>query len=432
MVCMARAIDTFAARAAALDADPGAPALARFRTEFVLPPGCIYLDGNSLGPLSRRAQDAAVRAIAQWGALGISGWTEAGPPWAQLAGRAATRLAPLVGARADEVIVAGGTTVNLHQLLATFYKPAHEERHAIVGLAGNFPSDTYALSSHLALRGRDPAKSLRLIAPRADRIFSTDDIVSAFTRDVQMAVLPDVLFTTGQLLDVAAITREAHARGIVTGWDLAHGIGSVPVALGGDEGPDFAFWCSYKWLNGGPGCAGGIFLHRRHHGIRPGMAGWWGVPLDKRFAMAEEHEPADGAEALHIGTPSILATAPLDGALELFEEAGGVAPLRAKSIAQTSLIIEMADAIGIGVATPRDPAERGGHVALTHPDAWRVCQALKVNGIVPDHRPPDIIRLAPSPFFTSFAEIVTAMRTLGQILDTRVFEAFPTAANTVT
>jgi kynureninase len=184
--------------------------------------------------------------------------------------------------------------------------------------------------------------------------------------------------------------------------------------------------------DGGPGCAGGLFLHRRHHGIRPGMAGWWGVPLERRFAMSAEHEPAAGAESLHIGTPSILATAPLDGALELFEVAGGVAPLRAKSIAQTSLIIEMADAIGIGVATPRDSSSRGGHVALIHPDAWRVCQALKVNGVVPDYRPPDIIRLAPSPLFTSFAEIVAAMRTLETILTSRTYEAFPSRVISVT
>jgi kynureninase len=426
---MSTAPDIFAERAATLDAaDP----LVRFRAEFVLPPGGIYLDGNSLGLLSRRAQDAAVRAVAQWGALGINGWTEADPPWTHLAERAAARLAPLIGAHADELIIAGGTTVNLHQLLATFYDAGLHKRHAIVGLAGNFPSDNHALSSHLRLRDRDPTQCLRLVAPRAGRMFATEDIVATFTPDVQIAVLPDVVFTTGQLLDVAAITREAHARGILIGWDLAHGIGAVPHALGGDDGPDFAFWCCYKWLNGGPGCAGGLFLHRRHHGIRPGMAGWWGVPLGKRFAMHAEHEPAAGAESLHIGTPSILATAPLDGALDLFEEAGGVAPLRAKSISQTSLIIEMADSIGIGVATPRDPAARGGHVALTHPDAWRVCQALKVSGVVPDHRPSDIIRLAPSPFFTSFAEIVAAMRTLETVLATRSYEAFGSAANSVT
>jgi len=429
MVRMPHVPDTLVQRAAALDAtDPLAP----LRTQFVLPPGCIYLDSNSLGLLSRRAQDAAVRAVAQWGALGIGGWTEADPPWTYLAERAAARLAPLIGAQADEVIVAGGTTVNLHQLLATFYDAGLQKRHAIVGLAGNFPSDTHALASHLRLRGRDPAASLRLVAARADRIFAAEDIVAALGPDVQLAVLPDVLFTTGQLLDVAAITREARARGILIGWDLAHGIGSVPHALGGDDGPDFAFWCCYKWLNGGPGCAGGLFLHRRHHGIRPGMAGWWGVPLEKRFAMHAEHEPAAGAESLHIGTASILATAPLDGALEMFAEAGGVAPLRAKSIAQTALIIGMADAMGVGVATPRDSAARGGHVALTHPDAWRVCQALKVNGVIPDHRPPDIIRLAPSPFFTSFAEIAAAMRSLGQILDSRIYEAFPSDASSVT
>lgn len=429
MVPMPRDPDPFAARAASLDiSDP----LARFRTEFVLPPATIYLDANSLGLLSRRAQDAAIRAIAEWGAHGVTGWTAAEPPWANLAERAASRLAPLIAAEESEVIVAGGTTANLHQLLATFYGPAASDRHAIVSLENNFPSDTHALESHLRLRARDPAASLRLVAPRADRTFKTGDIVAAFTEDVHLAVLPDVVFTTGQLLDVSGITHAAHERGILIGWDLAHGVGAVPHALGGNDGPDFAFWCGYKWLNGGPGCAGGIFLHRRHHGTRPGMAGWWGVPLEKRFAMQARHEPASGAEALHIGTPSILATAPLDGALELFAEAGGVEPLRAKSVAQTSFIIEMAGALGIGVATPRDPAERGGHVALLHADAWRVCQALKAAGVVPDYRPPDIIRLAPSPFHTSFTEIVNAMRTLEGILATNSFEGFDRKAETVT
>lgn len=421
--------DTFAERAVELDAaDP----LARFRGEFVLPPAMIYLDANSLGLLSRRAQDAAIRAIAEWGAHGVTGWTAAEPPWVHLAGRAATRLASLIGAEVREVIVAGGTTVNLHQLLATFYSPTAGDRHVIVGLANNFPSDTHALESHLRLRGRDPAASLRLVAPCAGRMFRTEDVVAAFTDDVQLAVLPDVVFTTGQLLDVSVITHAAHERGILIGWDLAHGIGAVPHALGGDDGPDFAFWCGYKWLNGGPGCAGGIFLHRRLHGARPGMAGWWGVPLNKRFAMEARHEPAPGAEALHIGTPSILATAPLDGALELFAEAGGVEPLRAKSVTQTSFIIEMADSLGIEVATPRDPTTRGGHVALVHTDAWRVCQALKAAGVVPDHRPPDIIRLAPSPFHTSFTDIVDAMRTLKGILATRSFEGFDRGTETVT
>lgn len=328
--------------------------------------------------------------------------------------------------------MAGGTTANLHQLLATFGGIVPNSRPTIVGLAGNFPSDTHALASHLRLRGHDPADALRFVEPGTDRMFATDDIVAAFTDDVGIVVLPDVVFTTGQLLDVDTITREARARGAIIGWDLAHGIGAVPHTLSGDNGPDFASWCGYKWLNGGPGCTGGLFLHRRHHGRRPGMAGWWGVPLARRFAMDANHDPSPGAAALHIGTPSILATAPLFGALELFGEAGGVAQLREKSLAQTSLIIEMADAFGIGFATPRESAARGGHVALTHPDAWRVCQALKANGVIPDYRPPDIIRLAPSPFYTSFAEIATVMNILDQILRSHAFEAFPRSAGSVT
>jgi len=423
----------FAHRATGLDAaDP----LSRFRDEFVLPPGRIYLDGNSLGLLSRRAQDAAISVIAQWGALGIDGWMSADPPWTTLADRTAARLARFVGGSARETAVTGGTTANLHQLLATLFRPHAEGPNTIVGISTNFPSDNYALASHLQMRGLEPEDALRLVLPRKDRLVATSDIIAAFTPDVQLAVLPSVLFTTGQLLDVVGITREAHARGILIGWDLAHSIGAVPHALGSNDGPDFAFWCSYKWLNAGPGAAGGLFLHRRHHPIRPGMAGWWGMRADRRFSMAATHEPEEGASSLHIGTPAILSIAPLEGALAMIADAGGVEPLREKSLAQTNLIIEIAESfpenLRIEVVSPLDAASRGGHVALSHPEAWRVCQALKAVGVTPDFRPPDIIRLAPSPLYTSFAEIVDAMALLRQVIETGAYESFPNAAAQVT
>ena len=433
---------------AALDAaDP----LARFRAEFFLPPGKIYLDGNSLGLLSRRAEAHLTRVIAEWRTLGIDGWTEASPPWLTLAETIAEKLAPLLGAAPDELCLTGQTTNNLHQLLATLYEPgspglpthhSHDHgpgnpchcppRSVILGDALNFASDAYALQSHLRLRGLDPATHLRLIPSRDGRVLRLDDLLEAFSApDVQLVVLPSVVFTSGQLLDVATLTRKARQRGLLIGWDLSHSIGAVPHTLGGDEGPDFAFWCNYKWLNAGPGAVGGLFLHRRHHARAPGLAGWWGVRADRRFVMAPHHEPAAGAAALHIGTPHLLSLAPLLGSLELIAEAGGLCALRAKSLALTDFLLALIDRdlapLGFTVATPRGAPARGGHLALAHPDAWRFCQALKAAHVVPDFRAPDLLRLAPSPLYTSFTDCAEAIARLQHLALTRTHENFPSA-----
>ena len=416
---------------AALDqSDP----LSRFRAEFFLPPGQIYLDGNSLGPLSRRAEAHVQRVLGEWRALGINGWTDAAPPWITLSETVAAAVAPVVGATPDEVAVTGSTTSNLHQLLATLFDPA-APRNIIVADELNFSSDLHALHSHLRQRGLDPARHLRLIKSRDGRTLHPDDIRAAFTPDVQLAVLPAVQFVSGQLLDLEALTREAHARGVLLGWDCSHSIGAVPHTLDRD-GADFAFWCHYKYLNAGPGAVGGLYLNRRHLGRAPGLAGWWGVRPDRRFALVAQHEPAPDASALHIGTPHLLSVAPLLGSLELVAEAGGVSALRTKSLALTSFLLERADhelaGLGFTVANPRADAERGGHVALAHPEAWRICQALKAAGVVPDFRRPDIIRLAPAPLYNTFADCAAAIARLQTIVRTAAHEKFPTQRALVT
>ena len=301
-------------------------------------------------------------------------------------------------------------------------------RCVVLGDALNFASDTYALASHLRLRGLDPATHLRLVPSRDGRTLRLDDLLDSFTDDVQLAVLPAVVFTSGQLLDVATLTRKARERGIMIGWDLSHSIGAMPHALDRD-GADFAFWCNYKWLNAGPGALGGLYLNRRHFNRAPGLAGWWGVRADRRFAMAPQHEPAAGAAALQIGTPHILSLAPLLGSLDLIAEAGGAETLRTKSLALTDFLLERIETelapLGITVITPRGHLARGGHLALAHPDAWRICQALKAAGVVPDFRAPDLIRLAPSPLYTSFADCAEAITRLKHILLTRVHESNP-------
>ena len=430
--------------AAALDqADP----LARFRGEFHLPPGQIYLDGNSLGLLSRRAEAHLSRVIGEWRRHGINGWTDATPPWISLSETIAAQLAPLVGAAPDEVAVTGSTTTNLHQLLATLFDPCgsvlardsrdqgRSHKNIIVADELNFPSDLHALHSHLRLRGLDPAKHLRLVRSHDGRTLRAADIVAALTPDVQLLVLSLVQYTSGQLLDAAALTREAHARGILLGFDCSHSIGAVPHALDA-AGVDFAFWCSYKYLNAGPGAVGGLYLNRRHFGRAPGLAGWWGVRPDRRFALSGRHEPAPGASALHIGTPHLLSLAPLQGSLEIIAEAGGIAPLRAKSLALTTSLMELVETElaggGFSIVSPRADAERGGHVTLAHPDAWRICSALKAAGVVPDFRPPDMIRLAPAPLYTSFAECAEAIARLKEIMRTKAHEKFPSARPLVT
>ena len=438
---------------AALDeSDP----LARFRDEFFLPPGKIYLDGNSLGLLSRRAESGLLRVLEQWRTLGIDGWTAAGEPWLALPEIAAERLAPLLGAAPDEICIAGQTTANLHQLLATLFddgRPgrsllagdgppadsmnrlqagsytAHPRRNVILADALGFASDLYALQSHLRLRGLDPATHLRLIPSRDGRMLRLDDLIASFTDDVQVVVLPTVVFTSGQLLDVATLTRKARERGILVGWDLSHSIGAIPHALDRD-GADFAFWSHYKWLNAGPGAVGGLYLNRRHFGRAPGLAGWWGVRAERRFAMSPEHEPAAGAAALHIGTPHILSLAPLLGSLELIAEAGGIEALRKKSLALTDFLLERIDAelapLGFVVATPRGHLVRGGHVAIAHRDGWRICQAWKAAGVVPDFRAPDLIRIAPSPLTTRFVDCAEAIARLKHVVESRAYERFRT------
>ena len=404
--------------------------LNRWVEEFRVPAGVIYLDGNSLGLLSRRAEAALARVVDQWRTLGIDGWTRAEPSWLDLPQLAAEGVAPLVGADPRDVGIGGQTTPNLHQLLATLYDPAAPAR-VIVADALNFASDTYALQSHLRLRGLDPARYLRLIPSRDGRILRIDDILAAFTPEVQLVLLPAVLFTSGQLLDVPTLTRKAKAAGITIGWDLSHSIGAVPHELARD-GADFAVWSHYKWLNAGPGAVGGFFLHPRHAARPPGLAGWWGVRPDRRFAMAPEHEPAAGAAGLQIGTPHILSLAPLLGSLEIVAEAGGIAALRAKSLAQTDLLLDLVDqqlaGHGFSLVTPRGQPVRGGHIAVAHPDAWRICQALKTAGVVPDFRGPDLIRLAPSPLYTRFADCAEAISRLRRIVETGAHLRLPHAA----
>jgi kynureninase len=406
--------------------------LAPFREDFYLIPGQIYLDGNSLGLASKPAEQALGRVLQAWKTLGIAGWTDAAPPWFTLAQELARRTAPLIGAAGDEVLVANSTTVNLHQLLATLYQPAG---HRVKILADElaFPSDLYALHSHLRLRGRDPERDLILARSRDGLTLDENDIATAMTPEVQLAVLPAVLYRSGQLLDMAPLTREAHERGIVIGFDCCHSIGAVPHQLD-DWDIDFAFWCSYKYLNGGPGAPGGLYLNRRYFGRAPGLAGWFSSRPERQFDMAPTLDPAPDAGALHIGTPNVLSLAPLLGALDTIALAG-IERIRAKSLRLTAFLMELVEtelaAFGFGFGNPREDHRRGGHVALIHPEAVRLCKALRQANVIPDYRPPNIVRLAPVALYTSFGDCLEAVGRLKVILQERLYEQFPSQRDLV-
>ncbi len=402
-----------------------ADVLAGFRDAFYLREGVIYLDGNSLGLASRPAERALLDALEDWKTHAIDGWTSGERPWFFTAERLGERLAPLVGAHADEVIATGSITANIHQLLATFYRPAGT-RTRILADELNFPTDIYAMQSQVELHGYSAKTHLVRVPSRDGRTLDEDDIIARMSEEVAVILLPAVLYRSGQLLDMPRLTREAHARGILIGFDLAHSIGSVPHALH-DWGVDFAVWCNYKHLNGGPGAVGGLYVHRRHLGGKPGLAGWFSSDKRKQFDMAHELSPASTAGAFQMGTPHLFSSAPLLGALELFERAG-IERIRAKSLRQTDYMMALAERElvphGFTITNPVEHARRGGHVCLEHDEAARIAKAMKAHGVIPDYREPNVIRVAPIALYTSYREIREAIQRIGSIMATREYARY--------
>ena len=402
--------------------------LAGFRERFYVQPGALYFDGNSLGLLSRDAEAAVLRALDEWKTLGIEGWLGAPTPWYYLGEELGKRSAPLIGADPSEVVVTGTTTVNLHNLVATFYRP-EGVRRKIVATALDFPSDLYALRSQIALRGGDPDRDLVLVASRDGRTVEEDDLIAALGDDTAMLLLPAVLYRSGQLFDIARLTAAAHAHGAVAGFDCCHSIGAVPHEFDRWE-VDFACWCNYKYLNNGPGGTGGLYVNRRHFGRAPGLAGWWGSHKGRQFDMASVYDQAPDAGAWQISTVPLLSSAPLSGSLAIFAEAG-MARVREKSLAQTRYLMDLLAANGLlgepygyAIGTPHEDARRGGHVAVEHADGPRIVKALKARGVVPDFRQPNVIRLAPIALYTSYSDVWHVVQHLRAIIDAGEHEAY--------
>ncbi|WP_050616444.1 kynureninase [Bacillus testis] len=399
--------------------------LRRFREEFYLNPGSIYMDGNSLGLLSKRAERTLRESLDDWKEHGIDGWTKGKHPWFDLSKRLAGLLAPLVGASAEEVIVTGSTTVNLHQLAATFYQP-QGKRTKILADELNFPTDIYALKSQLHMRGYNPDEHLIRVKSRDGRVIEEEDIIEAMTDEVALVVLPTVQYRSGQILDMKRLTEEAHKRGILIGFDGCHSVGAIPHAFS-EWNVDFAYWCNYKYLNGGPGSVGGLYVNRKHFGKNPGLAGWFGSRPDKQFDLEHAFTAAEDAGAYQIGTPHVLSMAPLLGSLEIFAEAG-IENIRKKSLEINQYLMELIEGeladFGFEIGNPLEDARRGGHVCLEHPEAVRICKALKENGIIPDFRAPNVIRLAPIALYTSYEDVWNVVWILKEIMVEKQYEKF--------
>ena len=399
--------------------------LNNFRKEFYVSTDKIYLDGNSLGLLSKRSEKSVLTILDSWKTLAIDGWTEGKHPWFYLSEKIGNQFASLVGGKPEELIATGSTTTNLHQLLASFYKPKGKKTKILADEL-NFPSDIYAIKSQLLLKGYLPDEHLVQVKSKDGHFLETKDIITAMTEDIAVIILPSVLYRSGQILDMQKITQVAHERGIVVGFDLCHSIGSIPHELS-EWGVDFAFWCTYKHLNGGPGSVGGIYVNEKHLGQEPGLSGWFSSAKEKQFDLEHELTPAKTAGAYQIGTPHVLSIAPLIGSLELIHEAG-INAIREKSLQLTDYLIELVENeltdYPFEITSPRDHVSRGGHIYLIHQHAASICKALKASGIIPDFRSPNGIRLAPVALYNTFEEVWRTVHTLKKIMDEEQYKKY--------
>lgn len=406
--------------ALALDAaDP----LRAFRDEFHVPVHGdgeqLYFCGNSLGLQPRAVRGALIDELDDWARLGVEGHFLGKHPWMPYHAFVRDSLAACVGAMPSEVVAMNSLSVNLHLLMVSFYRPT-AERPAILIEAGAFPSDRYAAEAQIRFHGFDP--STCLIELEADEQTGTislaaiERVLAEHGSRIALILWPGVQYRTGQAFDLKEIARLGHARGCVVGFDLAHAAGNLPLQLH-DSGADFAAWCSYKYLNSGPGAVAGAFVHERHaHSDRPRFAGWWGHDQATRFRMGPDFVPTPGADGWQLSNPPILALAPLRVSLEIFQRAGMTA-LRAKSekiTAYLETLIRTRVADTLQIVTPSEPERRGAQLSLRvaggRERGRALFEHLVAQGIVGDWREPDVIRISPAPLYNRYRDVLGFVR----------------------
>jgi kynureninase len=410
-------MNEFTSEAHALARDAADP-LRDLRDEFLIPQHAgrdqLYFCGNSLGLQPRAVRAALLDELDDWANLGVEAHFHGKHPWMPYHEFVRDSLANTVGALPSEVVAMNSLSVNLHLLMVSFYRPT-AERHAILIEAGAFPSDRYAVESQVRFHGFDPATSL--IELEGDEPNGTismarmEQVLAEHGKEIALVLWPGVQYRTGQAFDLKEITRLAHSQGCVVGFDLAHAAGNLQLDLH-DSGADFAAWCSYKYLNSGPGAVAGAFVHERHaRSTRPRFAGWWGHDQSTRFKMGPEFVPSPGADGWQLSNPPILALAPLRVSLEIFQRAG-MATLRRKSEQLTNYLEALIAARlpdTLTIVTPAEPRQRGCQLSLRvaggRQRGRELFEHLASRGIIGDWREPDVIRISPTPLYNRHADV---------------------------
>ena len=404
--------------------------MTRFRSRFAMPADqsgrpLVYLCGHSLGLMPLAARAVVTEDLDDWARLGVVGHEKARRSWISYADHLRSDLAGLVGSEVRDIVAMNSLTINLHLMLATFFRP-HGRRTRILIESKAFSSDRHAVASNLELHGLDPNKHLIELAPSPGEDLideeAIDSVLVARGEDIALVLWPGVQFRTGQAFDLMRIAQSAQRAGAVVGFDLAHSIGNVPVSLR-ESGGDFAVWCSYKYLNGGPGAIGGCFLHPRHSHtpLRPRLSGWWGHDIATRFDMGSRFHASRGASGFQVSNPPILSAAPLVASLGIFREAGA-GGLRIKSVKLTAFLEQLVDQNrrDVEIVTPRVPTARGAQLSLRirggRDRGRRVFNWLSEHGAICDWRSPDILRVAPVPLYNTFEDVFRFAELLAQAL----------------
>jgi kynureninase len=390
-----------------------------FRHEFIIPQhqnaDAIYFLGNSLGLQPKRTADYIKNVLDQWGKYGVEGFFKGPQPWLRSHQRLAATLSEVVGARPHEVVVMNQLTVNLHLMLASFYQP-QGKRNKILCEAKAFPSDQYMLQTHVRQRGFDPDEIIIEVEPRkGETVIREEDILTAIelhNNELALVFLGGVNYYTGQLFNMQVITNAAHRAGAKAGYDLAHAAGNVPLYLR-QWNVDFACWCSYKYLNAGPGAVAGVYIHERYHhdGTINRFAGWWGNKKETQFLMQKSFEPAPSAEGWSLSTPSPVLYATLQASLSVFEEAGVQNVLAKNDRLNDWLHFVLEDVVqstpgeNLKILTPKSKGEKGCQVSIVVQGGKQIFDELSINGVFADWREPDVIRIAPVGLYNSFEEV---------------------------
>ncbi|WDF80565.1 kynureninase [Mucilaginibacter sp. KACC 22773] len=407
--------------------------LKEFRDRFLIPKhngeDAIYLCGNSLGLQPKSAAQYVADQMANWQNLAVEGWFQGSDPWLEYHKPLAKSVAAIVGANENEVAVMNSLTVNLHLLMVSFYKPDNK-KFKIIMEGGAFPSDQYAMESQVKFHGLDPKDAIVEIFPREGEVtLRTEDIVNCINEhadELALVMFSGINYYTGQFFDLPAITKAAHNAGAYAGFDLAHAAGNVPLKLH-EWGADFTCWCSYKYMNSGPGGISGIFVHQKHFKDKEmnRFAGWWGYRADKRFLMAPGFDPASGADGWQVSTSPIILLALFKASMAIFDDAGYIDNLRKKSVALTGylefLIKEVNKDLGdnvFNIITPADEANRGCQLSIIcSRNAKAIFNYLADNGVIGDWREPDVIRLSPVPLYNSFQDVYNTAKHLANAIE---------------